>query len=70
MKEMCVAYHPDYILTSKYLCIYDKKVHEYPIIVADLSGRNQYVGYHVSNEKFRFRKATEREIAEGLARRI
>ena len=72
MKEMYVAY-----LTEengyRFLCIFDKKTEKHPTIVVDLdkSKYNLKLGIDkVTNPNYNLRKATEREIAEGLARRI
>ena len=72
MKEMYVVFHPEYP-SKKWLCIKKtkaKKLIRNIIIVSDLTGDDGHIGGLYSNSNFKSRKATEREIAEGLARRI
>jgi hypothetical protein len=68
MKEMYVAYLPQKELRCKYLCVWNinNKHTERPMIVADLSGKKQWVGHHVTNTAYKLRKATEKEVAIGL----
>ncbi len=72
MREMYVAFHPNY-KEYEFLCMYEKETDHFPVIVSELgcgTELKRWIGHLVSNPRYEIRKATQRDIAKGLAKRI
>ena len=61
-----------FYLKHKFLCA-KRKQDKFPYILADLSPKVVYldvIGHFVDNNLYEFKKATKKEIAEGVISRI